>query len=116
MLRVDGPNEQIAAVLHDVVEDSSFTLEHLAAEGFNEAVLGALDALTKRPGESRVQAATRAAGNSIARVVKLADNAENSNLSRIPNPTPEDLARIEEYKQVRAILLTAKVKESTTHR
>lgn len=107
LLRVEGASEQIAAVLHDVVEDSAFTLEHLAAEGFTADVLAALDALTKKPGESRVQAATRAAANPIARAVKLADNAENSDLSRIPNPTAKDHERLEEYRQVRAILLAA---------
>ncbi len=107
MLRVEGTNEQIAAVLHDVVEDTIVTLALLAAEGFSGEVLAALDALKKRPGESRVQAARRAAADPIARTVKLADNAENSDLSRIPNPTPKDLERIEEYKQVRAILLAA---------
>ncbi len=107
MLRVDGKSEQIAAVLHDVVEDSPFTLAQLAAEGFHPEVLTALDALTKRPGESRIEAARRAAVNPIARVVKLADNAENSDLSRIPNPGPKDYERLEEYKQVRAILLAA---------
>lgn len=105
LLRVEGASEQIAAVLHDVVEDSSFTLEHLAAEGFTAEILAALDALTKKPGESRVQAARRAAANPIARAVKLADNAENSDLSRIQNPTPKDYERLEEYRQVRAILL-----------
>ncbi len=107
MLRVEGTNEQIAAVLHDVVEDTTVTLALLAEEGFSGEVLAALDALTKRPGESRVQAARRAAAHPVARTVKLADNAENSDLSRIPNPTPKDLQRIEEYKQVRAILLEA---------
>jgi (p)ppGpp synthase/HD superfamily hydrolase len=107
LLRVQGTSEQIAAVLHDVVEDSSVTLEHLAAEGFTAEVLAALEALTKKHGESRVQAAKRAAANPIARAVKLADNAENSDLSRIPNPTPKDYERLEEYRQVRAILLAA---------
>jgi GTP diphosphokinase / guanosine-3',5'-bis(diphosphate) 3'-diphosphatase len=107
LLRVEGTSEQIAAVLHDVVEDSSVTLEHLAAEGFKAEVLAAVEALTKKPGESRIQAAARAAANPIARAVKLADNAENSDLSRIPNPTQRDFERLEEYRQVRAILLAA---------
>lgn len=107
MLRVEGASEQIAAVLHDVVEDSSVTLAQIAAEGFAPEVLAAVDALTKRPGESRLDAARRAAANTIARAVKLADNAENSDLSRIPNPTQRDRERLEEYRQVRAILIAA---------
>jgi (p)ppGpp synthase/HD superfamily hydrolase len=107
MFRVDSPAERMAAVLHDVVEDSPVTLERLAAEGFADEVLQAVEALTKRPGETRVVAAARAAANPIARAVKLADNAENMDLSRISNPTAKDQARLEEYKQVRAILLAA---------
>lgn len=105
MLRVTTEQERIAAVLHDVVEDTDVSLEELRAEGFAEAVIQAIDALTKREGESRIDAAHRAAADSIARMVKLADNAENSDLSRIANPTERDLARMKEYEAVRAILL-----------
>lgn len=92
-------------MLHDVVEDSEVSLQDLQAEGFGAEVIAAIEALTKRPGESRLQAATRAAADPIARQVKLADNAENMDLSRIANPTARDIARIEEYAAVREILL-----------
>jgi GTP diphosphokinase / guanosine-3',5'-bis(diphosphate) 3'-diphosphatase len=83
MLRLVTDEERIAAVLHDVVEDTSVTLDDLRAEGFSEPVLVAVEALTKRHGETRLQAAARAAAHPLARVVKLADNAENMDLSRI---------------------------------
>ena len=105
MLRVTSSEERMAAVLHDVVEDTSVTLQGLVAEGFPSDVISAIEALTKRPGESRMQAAERAAANAIARQVKLADNAENMDLSRISNPTERDYARLEEYKAVRELLL-----------
>ena len=107
MLRVDGAHEQMAAVLHDVVEDTSVTLDNLAQEGFPSEVLRAIAALTKLPGETRLEAAARAAADPIARKVKLADNAENMDLSRIPNPTDKDYARCREYEEVRALLLAA---------
>lgn len=107
MLRVQGENERIAAVLHDVVEDSSFTLEQLASEGFPAEIIQALAALTKQPGESRLAAAQRASENAIALCVKLADNTDNMDLSRIPHPSEKDKARLEEYKAVRALLLAA---------
>lgn len=107
MLRVATEYERMAAVLHDVVEDTDVTLRTLAAEGFAPEVIAAVESLTKRPGESRMQAAERAAANPIARVVKLADNAENMDLSRIANPTAKDYARLEEYKLVREALLRA---------
>ncbi len=94
----------MAAVLHDVVEDTGVSLQQLIAEGFPPQVIAA-DALTKRPGESRVQAARRASINLIGREVKLADNAENMDLTRIQNPSARDFARVEEYRVVREILL-----------
>jgi (p)ppGpp synthase/HD superfamily hydrolase len=105
MLRTNSSAERMAAVLHDVVEDSSVTLDFLRTEGFPPEVIHAVDALTKRHGESRIDAAHRAKQDPIARLVKLADNAENMDLSRIDEPTERDYARIEEYKIVRSILL-----------
>ena len=107
MLRVQRDSERIAAVLHDVVEDTAVTLQQLAKEGFAADVVEAVDALTKRDGETRMVAATRASRNRIALVVKLADNAENMDMGRIPAPTAADFARLEEYKAVRAMLLAA---------
>ena len=104
MIRVESDSERIAAVLHDVVEDTPVTFEDLRAEGFTEEVVAAVEALTKSDGESRLDAAKRAAKNPIALRVKLADNAENMNMSRIPQPTEKDMKRLEEYKAVREYL------------
>jgi GTP diphosphokinase / guanosine-3',5'-bis(diphosphate) 3'-diphosphatase len=105
MLRMNTMEEMIVAVLHDVVEDSNMTVEDLLAEGFSPAAVEAVGALTKLPGESREAAAERARQHPIARAVKLADNAENMDLTRIASPTPKDYARLREYEKVRAILL-----------
>lgn len=105
MLRVSTEEERIAAILHDVVEDTSITLEQLAEEGFSPTVVAAVEALTKRHGESRIEAAARAAKSRVARTVKLADNAENMDISRIAHPTEKDFSRIQEYERVRALLL-----------
>jgi (p)ppGpp synthase/HD superfamily hydrolase len=107
MLRVESPNERIAAVLHDVVEDSQVTLANLIELGFAPEIVAAIEALTKRPGESRLEAAKRAATNPIARAVKLADNAENMDLSRISSPTQKDHERLAEYERVREVLLAS---------
>ncbi|MEX1021415.1 MAG: HD domain-containing protein [Litorilinea sp.] len=97
--------KQMAAVLHDIVEDTPVTFEDLVAEGFPEAVIAAVRALTKRPGEDRLAAARRAAADPIARAVKLADVTDNMNLDRIPYPSAQDRVRQAEYEQVRALLL-----------
>ena len=52
-----------------------------------------------------MEAAHRVARHPIARTVKLANYAENSDLSRIPEPTAKDRERLAEYAQVREVLL-----------
>lgn len=107
MLAVNGEHERMAAVLHDVVEDTALTFEDLQREGFPQAVIEAVRALTKLPGESRIAAAQRAAADPVARAVKLADVTDNMDLRRLPAPTGKDLARLKEYEQVKALLLAA---------
>ncbi len=104
MFAVSTLHERMAAVLHDVVEDTSVTLEDLKIEGFPAEVLEAVNALTKKKGESRLEAVNRAAQNPIARAVKLADVIDNMDLRRISEPTEKDFARIKEYEQVKEIL------------
>lgn len=104
MLSLDTPGQQMAAILHDVVEDTLVTFEDLKAEGFPAEVVEAVRVLTKLPGESRLEAAHRAVRNPIARAVKLADVADNMDLKRIANPTERDYARLKEYEQVKEIL------------
>ncbi|MNL42771.1 Bifunctional (p)ppGpp synthase/hydrolase relA [compost metagenome] len=104
MLRVNTLEERIVAVLHDVVEDCGISLDELRQEGFSEAVLEAIAAVTKVPGESYEAFVERAALNPVGRVVKLADLEENSDLSRIEQPSWDDLERIEKYRRAIGIL------------
>ena len=104
MLAVTTPSEQMAAVLHDTVEDTDITFNDLKEARFPQEVIDAVEALTKRNGESRLDAAARAVVNPIARIVKLADVTDNMDLSRIPNPTEKDFARLAEYKKVKCLL------------
>ena len=104
MLSVKAENERMAAFLNDVVEDTVWKLEDLQREGFPVPVLEAVEALTKRHGESRIEAARRARQNPIARVVKQADVADNMDLSRISDLTEKDFERLKQYKAVLKIL------------
>ena len=102
MLQTD---EKIAAVLHDVVEDTAVSLDDLRKEGFHPDVIEAIDALTKRDGESRMDAAKRAVVNPIARNVKIADVTDNMDLGRIAEPTDRDFERLKEYAKVKQLLI-----------
>lgn len=104
MLRVADERARIAAVLHDVVEDTEWTLERLREEGFDPEVLAAVDALTRRNGEDYYDFCRRAAQHPIARIVKRADIEDNLDLSRIPDPSPEDHVRIERYRRALDLL------------
>lgn len=104
MLRMTTDDERIAAVLHDVVEDCGWTLEQLASEGFSSIVIEAVDALTKRPGEDYETFVLRAAANAIARKVKLADLADNSDPQRSVDHTERGRARLERYRRAAEVL------------
>ena len=104
MLRVNTLEERIVAVLHDVVEDCGISFDDLRNEGFSETVLMAIASVTKVPGESYEAFVERAAQNPIGRVVKLADLEENSDLSRIAQPSWEDLERVEKYRRAIGVL------------
>jgi len=100
-LMVQMPTEelQIIAVLHDVVEDSSYTFEDLIKEGFTAEVIEALRALTKQENEQYDDFIQRVKKNPLAIQVKIADLKDNSNVDRIQNPTEKDLERVKKYKK-----------------
>lgn len=97
MMRMESEAAMMAAVLHDVVEDSDWTLEQLRDEGFSEEVLQAVDCLTNRDGEGYDEFIARVRANAIASQVKIADLEDNMNVKRIGEMTPKDLARIDKY-------------------
>jgi (p)ppGpp synthase/HD superfamily hydrolase len=99
MLRMNTTDERMAAVLHDVVEDTEITIDMLRAEGFPETVLKAIESVSRRQDEAYEEFILRAAADPIGRAVKLADLAENSDLSRIPVPTGRDLERVAKYRR-----------------
>ncbi|KKW79703.1 guanosine-3',5'-bis(diphosphate) 3'-pyrophosphohydrolase [Acinetobacter sp. AG1] len=109
MLNVPTIEHKIVAVLHDILEDTETTIEDLYQFGFQQHIIDAIVALTKKQGETRLEAAQRARQNPIARVVKLADINDNMDLSRIQSPTVKDFERLKEYQQVRDLLLLQNV-------
>jgi GTP diphosphokinase / guanosine-3',5'-bis(diphosphate) 3'-diphosphatase len=108
MLKMKTVETQMAAVLHDVVEDCGVTPALLAYEGFPASVIEAVGALTKRiidgseePYEEFIR---RAAQNPIARLVKLADLEGNMDPSRIAQPSEKDYRRVQKYKAAKLVI------------
>ncbi|HRR40196.1 MAG TPA: NUDIX domain-containing protein [Syntrophales bacterium] len=99
MLRMEGTEEMIVAVLHDVVEDSAWTIEALRGEGFPEEVLEAVDSLTRRKDEHYDRYISRIGENAIARRVKIADLEDNMDVRRKKEPNGEDRRRMEKYRK-----------------
>lgn len=97
MCRVRTDEERMAAVLHDVMEDTPVTAEDLAAAGIPGRVIAALHCLTKREGESYEDFITRIEPDPIARCVKLADLEDNMDVRRLPEVTEKDRQRLDRY-------------------
>ena len=110
-LRLTSEDEQIVALLHDVVEDcAGWTFDRVALQGFAPHIIEALRSVTKPPdadlSEERVYMAfiRGAAANPIGRAVKRADLEDNMDMSRIACPTARDHARIEKYRRALVVL------------
>ena len=90
--------EKILGVLHDVVEDSAWTFEQLAAEGFSARIIEALRCLTKlSPTEPYDKFITRIKHNPLAVAVKLNDLTDNMDIRRLPYLSDKDVKRLKKY-------------------
>ncbi|AGC42732.1 hypothetical protein MYSTI_01384 [Myxococcus stipitatus DSM 14675] len=98
MLKLETEEERTVAVLHDVVEDTPWTLERLRERGYPEAVLRALEGLTRRKDESYEAFIERLRPDALARRVKLADLEDNMDVRRLTAVTAKDTERLARYR------------------
>ena len=94
----------VLALLHDVVEDTPYTLDDLARMGFSPRVLEALALMTHDPAIPYLDYVAKIKANPLARAVKLADLRHNSDQRRLETITPKDLSRLRRYRQAEALL------------
>jgi len=105
MLRLDTEDEKIVALLHDVLEKSSWTLTDLRRAGFGEKLLAAVDSLTKQEGEPYLDYIVRASKDLLAKRVKQADLQDHIDLI-IDRGSPEhDRPRMLRYREAMRTLL-----------
>ena len=95
--QMDTEVTTVVALLHDVVEDSDYTLEDLKKMGFPASVIDALTLMTHEPSVPYMEYVEAISSNPIASKVKLADLRHNSDLSRLDKIDPKALTRVEKY-------------------
>ena len=90
-----GKNAMIVGILHDVVEDTTTTLDELRKH-FDTEVIDALALLDMR-GVDYQERIKLIYHNKLARAIKLADIEHNSRITRLKGINAKDYARFEKY-------------------
>ena len=94
MLKMEGEEKMIAAVLHDVVEDTDWTVDRLRSEGFSERIIKLVDLLSRRETETYDEFIERIRMDPTAVEIKLADLEDNMDLTRLPEISGKDISRL----------------------
>ena len=94
----------IVALLHDVVEDTGHTLDDIISMGFGQDVVDALALMTHDEDAPYLEYIAKLKNNPVARAVKLADLAHNSDPTRLDVIDEKAKVRFDKYKKAIAIL------------
>lgn len=101
-----GEKYMIVAVLHDVIEDSDWTLDMLLEEGFSLAIINALRLLTHDNAKDTYDDyIKRISLNPIAKAVKLRDLEHNTKVTRLKGLRKKDFDRLEKYHRAYTYLM-----------
>ena len=94
----------VVALLHDLVEDTDYTIEDLASMGFSKNITDAIALMTHADDVTYMDYVRRIKNNPIAKVVKLADLKHNSDLTRLDVVDEKALKRKEKYLKAISLL------------
>ena len=94
----------IVALLHDLVEDTEYTIADLTEMGFDKAVTDAIALMTHAKGVEYMAYVRAIKENPIARTVKLADLQHNADLTRLDSIDEKALRRREKYLEAIRLL------------
>ena len=83
MMNMENDEEMAAAVLHDVIEDTSISAEDLLDNGIPEKVVEIVKTVTKREGESYDDFISRISAYEPAVRVKISDIRDNMDICRL---------------------------------
>lgn len=102
--------EKICGALHDVVEDTGWTFEQLAAEGLSPFILEGLRGVTKLSEEEDYDHfIQRTLQHPLSCAVKLNDLTDNMDVRRIPEVTEKDIPRLNKYLKAYRIITVHRI-------
>ena len=102
--QMEDEDTTIVALLHDVIEDTEYTIEDLQKAGFTQNVISAIALMTHNPQMPYMEYVRAIKSNPIARAVKLADLRHNSDMTRLDIITQRDEKRAQKYLDAIVIL------------
>ena len=102
--QMEDEDTTIVALLHDVIEDTEYTIEDLQKAGFTQNVISAIALMTHDPQMPYMEYVRAIKSNPIARAVKLADLRHNSDMTRLDIITQRDEERAQKYLDAIVIL------------
>ena len=91
--------EACVAWLHDVIEDTKYTLQDIRLAGFGKPICDALQLMTHVKSVPYMDYVRAIAKNPIAKAVKLADLRDNMDLSRLEVIDEKAEKRLEKYRE-----------------
>lgn len=94
----------VVALLHDVVEDTDYTIADLSDMGFSREVTDALSLLTHDDEVPYMDYVALIKNNPVAKAVKIADLKHNSDTTRLDVVDEKMMQRVEKYKKALALL------------
>ena len=89
--------EKIVGVLHDVIENTEWTLDQLSEKGFSGEIVDGVDAMSKRENEPYDDYMQRVLKNPVAKRVKMNDLTDNMDIRRLSVVGNEDIDRLNKY-------------------
>lgn len=105
MMDTKGDEEiKCAAVMHDLIEDTDYTLEDLRKLKFSEKTCRLVDLLTRRVGEPYEDFIKRISIDPDASEIKRKDIKDNLDVTRLKGFRKKDFERVEKYQRAFAYL------------
>lgn len=102
--QMEDEDTTVVALLHDVIEDTEYTIKDLEDMGFNQNVIAAISLMTHAEGVPYMDYVAQIKENPFAKIVKLADLKHNSDISRLDTVDAKAMARVEKYAKAIQLL------------